>query len=207
MEKREVRSAYDRFAPWYDLLEAVPDRLLGVARLRRALAQRARGRVLEVAVGTGRNLRYHPSGHDLTAVDLSPGMLDRARERAGELHRPVRLALMDTERLGFRDGSFDTVLDSLALCTYPDPVRALREMSRVCRPGGRVLLLEHGRSERDLLGRWQERHDRLLVESVGCHWAREPRHLAEEAGLGVTSVDRRLLGIFQLIEAKPAPRP
>lgn len=204
MDKREIGEAYDRFAPWFDLVEGVPDVLLGVRRLRARVLSRARGRVLEVAAGTGRNLPHYPPGCRLTAVDLSGGMLARLRRRFENEGRDVPLARMDTERLGFPDAVFDTVVDTMALCTYPDPLRALREMSRVCRPDGVVLLVEHGRSRWPTLARFQDRHDGWLAESVGCHWNRDPPGLVEEAGLSLRDVRRTVAGVFCGLAAEPA---
>jgi ubiquinone/menaquinone biosynthesis C-methylase UbiE len=110
---------------------------------------------------------------------------------------------MDAEALAFRGDSFDTVVDSMALCTFPDPVEGLREMARVCRPGGRILLVEHGRSDRGPVGRFQDRHVGWLADRVGCHWNREPGELAEEAGLEVVRARRTFLGIFHGIVARP----
>lgn len=204
MDKQEVVEAYDRLAPWFDLVEGVPDVLLGVRRLRRRVLSRARGRVLEVAAGTGRNLPHYPAGCRLTAVDLSGGMLARLRRRLEGAASDVALARMDTEELGFPDDAFDTVVDTMALCTYPDPLGALREMSRVCRPDGRLLLVEHGRSRWPALARFQDRHDGWLAGSVGCHWNRDPTGLAETAGLSVRAVRRTVVGVFSGLVAGPA---
>lgn len=204
MDKRQIAEAYDRFAPWYDLVEGVPDWLLGIRGLRRRVLARARGRVLEVAAGTGRNLPHYPARCRLTAVDLSGGMLARLRRRLAEAGRGASVARMDTQALAFPDGVFDTVVDTMALCTYPDPRRALREMSRVCRPDGRILLVEHGRSRLPALARFQDRHDRWLVESVGCHWNRDPLELVETAGLSVRAVRRTVAGVFYALTAAPA---
>ena len=113
-------------ARWYDWVEFVPD-LLGVGRLRRSLLSRASGRVLEVAVGTGKNL---PCYHDcrITAIDLSSEMLNVARERAAKLSMHASLSLADAEVLPFADHSFDTVVSSLSTCTFPNPARVVREM-------------------------------------------------------------------------------
>lgn len=201
--KERVRRTYDRLAPWYDLLEAVPDRLLGMASWRRRLLARARGRVLEVAVGTGRNLGHYPAGCRIVGLDGSRGMLERARDRRvpGD-GRPV-LVQGDTERLPFPASTFDTVVDSLALCTYPQPLRALREMTRVCRSDGRILLLEHGRSSWEPLGWLQDRRHGMLSHRAGCRWNRRPREIVEASGLELRSARRGRLGIFHAIEARP----
>ena len=174
-----------------------------MGRLRRRLLDRARGEVLEVAIGTGRSLSHYPAGCRLAGVDLSRGMLGEAREKAAGEGRPVALTQADAERLPFGDDAFDTVVDSLTVCTYPDPVGALREMARVCRPEGRILLFEHGRSERGWLASLQERFAEGHYRRSGCRWDREPRELVEAAGLQVRRAERTFFGIFHLIEAGP----
>jgi ubiquinone/menaquinone biosynthesis C-methylase UbiE len=201
---REISEKYDRFARWYDWVEGVPD-LLGVRRLRRQLFRRASGKVLEIAVGTGKNLRYYPRGCRIIAVDLSREMLNVARKRAAKSSMDVSFLLADAQALPFSDRSFDTLVSSLTTCTFPNPVAALREMARVCRPAGRILLLEHGRSNRDLLGRWQDRHADQFAKPLGCHWNREPLELVRAAGLKVVESQRVFFGIFHRIEAKPEP--
>src|SRR5204863_9364628 len=104
---------------------------------------RAVGEVLEVAVGTGRNLPFYPEGTRLTGVDWSPAMLGIARLRAAGLGREADLRQGDAQALDFPDESFDTVLCALGLCAIPDDRRAVTEMARVLRPGGRLLLVDH----------------------------------------------------------------
>lgn len=199
----EIAAKYDRAARWYDWLESVLD-LLGLRRLRRDLIQRASGKVLEVAVGTGKNLAYYPPGCRIIPLDLSTEMLKVARNRAAALRSPVSFVAADSEALPFRDKSFDTVVSSLSTCTFPDPVTAMKEMARVCQPAGKVLLLEHGRSDRERLGRWQDRHADQFAEPLGCHWNREPLELAKNAGLKVVRARRSFLGVFHRIDAGPA---
>ena len=198
----ELSEKYDRFARWYDWVEGIPD-LLGLKRLRRRLMQQASGRVLEVAVGTGKNLPYYQRECRIIAVDLSREMLNIARKRAAKLSMNVSFLLADAEALPFSDGSFDTVVSSLSTCTFPDPVAALREMARVCRPEGHILLLEHGRSRREGLGRWQDRHADKFATQLGCHWNREPLKLVRQAGLNVNKARRTFFGVFHEIEAEP----
>ena len=204
---REISAKYDRFARWYDWLEGIPN-LLGLSRLRRTLLRRATGKVLEVAVGTGKNLTYYPRDCRITALDLSSEMLNVARNRAAKLSVQVSFLVADAEALPFPDNSFDTVVSSLSTCTFPNPVAALQAMARVCRPEGKVLLLEHGRSDREWLGRWQDRHADQFAKPLGCHWNREPLELAGQTGLKVYRAKRNFFGIFQQIESlKMAPQP
>ena len=202
MTKGQIRQTYDRIAHWYDLMEAVPE-FLGVRRLRYEILQRASGKVLDVAVGTGKNLRYYPGTCQITAVDMSPAMLKIARRRADSLCLDITLLMMDAEAIGFHDKSFDTVVSSLTLCTFPEPVAALQEMARVCRTNGSILLVEHGRSDCKRLGRWQDRRADRHAAKVGCHWNREPFEIVLRAGLKVIDARRTFFGIFHLIEAMP----
>lgn len=199
---REISEKYDRFAHWYDLVEGIPD-LLGVSRLRRRLMRQASGRVLEVAVGTEKNLRHYPRDSRIIAVDVSAGMLNVARKRAAKSFMDISFLLMDAEALAFSDASFETVVSSLTTCTFPNPAVALREMARVCRPDGRILLLEHGRSNREWLGRLQDLWANRNAKALGCHWNREPLELAGQAGLRVVAARRSFFGIFHVIEARP----
>lgn len=204
---RELSARYDRFARWYDCVEGVLD-ILGVSRLRRRVFSETSDKVLEVAVGTGKNLRYYPRHCRITAVDLSSEMLKVARVRAAKLAMNVHFSLADAEALPFPDHCFDTVVSSLSTCTFPNPVAALKEMTRVCRPEGKVLLLEHGRSDREWLGRWQDRHADQFAKPLGCHWNREPLELLGQTGLKVYRAKRIFFGIFQQIESlKMAPQP
>jgi ubiquinone/menaquinone biosynthesis C-methylase UbiE len=196
---KEISEKYNGFAPWYDVVEGVPD-YLGVRKLRRSLLSRATGKVLEIAAGTGKNFAHYPKGCQLVAVDLSEGMLAVARQRAGQSSLTIRFAVMDAQALGFADECFDTVVSSLSTCTFPNPIGALREMARVCRRHGRILLLEHGRSDREWLGRWQDRHVDRFAKSLGCHWNREPAKMIRDAGLSNVNGRRTFFGIFHVIE-------
>lgn len=198
----EIRRKYEKFARWYDLMDGIPE-VLGVKRLRRRLLQRASGKVLEIAAGTGRNLRYYPTACQITAVDFSPAMLGVARSRADRLGLTIPFLVMDAEALAFPEQSFDTVLSSLSLCTFPEPAAALQEMARVCRRGGRILLLEHGRSDVEWLGRWQDHRADRHAKALGCRWNREPLDLVRRAGLRLIASQRHFFGIFHLVEAMP----
>lgn len=206
MDKRELRETYDDAARWYDLAEGLME-LLGVRRLRREAFGAAGGRVLEVACGTGKNFAaYAGRADDIVAVDMSRGMMQKARRRAAKRATPVHFAIMDAEGLALSDGIFDTVLSSLTLCTFPDPIAALREMARVCRPAGRILLLEHGRSDRGWLARFQDRRAERHYERLGCRWNREPQQLVRAAGLELEHARRAFFGVFHVMRLRAPDR-
>ena len=145
-----VRRIWDRYAPRYDKEMRFWERVM-FAGGREWVCTQATGETLEVAVGTGLNLPYYPTQVTLTGVDLSPAMLAVARERAAGLGRAVSLWEANAEQLPFDDGSFDTVVCTLALCSIPDDRAAIAQMYRVLRPGGRLLLLDHVAAPNPLL--------------------------------------------------------
>ncbi|MHB8481479.1 MAG: class I SAM-dependent methyltransferase [Nitrospiria bacterium] len=198
----EIRKKYEVIAPRYDLIEGITE-VSGLHFLRRNLIRQAAGNILEVAAGTGRNLRYYPKGGRITAVDASLQMLKIAARKAKRTGLDVQFCLMAGEALGFPDQSFDTVVSSLTLCTFIDPVSALREMKRVCKPEGKILLLEHGRSDRTWLAGWQDRRADRHARWIGCHWNREPFDLVSQAGLKSVTTRRMFFGMIYLVEARP----
>ncbi len=202
LSKEEITENYNKKAFWYDILEKIPE-LLGVNRIRRNLFRKASGDVLEVAAGTGNNLRHYPKDCKITLIDLSRAMLKIASQKARRQRLEVSIQEMDAESLEFPDDAFDTVVDSLSLCTLTQPVQALREMARVCKPKGRILLLEHGRSSREGLARWQDKKADKHAKHLGCNWNRDILGLVGEANLVVVSSKQYCLGIFHAIEIKP----
>ena len=203
--KQEIGQKYNDFASKYDMADAIPE-LLGVRRLRKKLLSQAEGDVLEIAAGTGKNLRHYPAACNLTTIDLSEGMMGLARKKASDLGLTVDFQCMDAEELSFEDDSFDTVVDTLSTCTFVDPVKALGEMARVCKPTGKILLLEHGRSNRGWLGRFQDWRANSHAKQLGCIWNREPQDMVLEARLRVISARRSFMGVFHTIVAAP-PEP
>jgi len=107
------------------------------------VCRNAIGDVLEVAIGAGRNLPFYPPHVRLTGIEFSPAMLEIARQRAASLDRPVDLRRGDAQALDLPDAAFDTVICTLSLCAIPNEGRAIAEMKRVLRPGGRLVLLDH----------------------------------------------------------------
>lgn len=198
----EIQRKYNDFASKYAVMERVQE-LLGVRKLRQRLLRRASGEVLEVACGTGANLPYYSQECSITAIDVSPAMVAIANQRAEKWEPDIEFRIMDAERLAFSAESFDTVVSSLTVCTFPDPIAALEEMQRVCRENGRILLLEHGRSDNRFVSRFQDVREEAHAKRLGCHWNREPLELVQRAGLNPITTRRTFLGIFHEIEAAP----
>jgi ubiquinone/menaquinone biosynthesis C-methylase UbiE len=163
---------------------------------------RATGDVLEVAVGTGRNLPFYPAEVTVTGVELSPAMLDIARTRAAELGREVELREADAEDLPFADGSFDTVVCTLSLCTIPDHARAIAEMARVLRPGGRLLLLDHIGSRWWPVWAVQRLIDVFTVRTAGEYQTRRPAPMLAAAGLDIVESELLKLGTVERVHAR-----
>ncbi|MBD0357737.1 MAG: class I SAM-dependent methyltransferase [Rubrobacter sp.] len=196
-----VRRHYDRRAEDYDRLIALLERVLFGAG-REWVCSRALGEVLEIGVGTGRNLYFYPTEVHLTGVELSPKMLEIARRRARESGIEADLRVGDAQHLPFSDASFDTVVATLALCTIPDEHRAVIEAARVLRPGGRLLLLEHVRSPLLPVRVLQGILNPLFVLLGKDHLLREPLRHVEGSGLVVERLERSKVGIVERLVAR-----
>jgi ubiquinone/menaquinone biosynthesis C-methylase UbiE len=201
-EVNRRRSAYwDKQAARYDRAMSFWDRhLFGDSRP--WACGRAAGEVLEVAVGTGRNLPFYPDGTRLTGVDWSPGMLAIARQRAADLGREADLRPGDAQALDFPDESFDTVLCALGLCAIPDDRRAVAEMARVLRPGGRLLLVDHVAASTSVLRAVQWLYERITIPLAGEHFRRRPVVHVRELGFGIEETERFRLGIVERVCAR-----
>jgi ubiquinone/menaquinone biosynthesis C-methylase UbiE len=204
MTASTLQNAYDEIAEQYEKKIWFDQHILGVKRLRKNLLSKATGKILEVACGTGLNIPLFPAGSDITAVDLSPNMLEVGRANATKHGLNVNFIVMDAENLKFVDGSFDTVVSTLSTCTFPDPVKALQEMKRVCRPNGLILLLEHGHSSLPWLANFQDRNEyKHFQEHAGCRWNQNPLDLVKSAGIRILRSKRNILGMFHSVEAAP----
>lgn len=199
-----VRRRYDRIAPVYDLLDLSME-LLAFRRWRRIVWEAVGSgaqRVLEVGVGTGKNVPLWPPEARMTAIDLSPRMLARAERRAEQLGVEAELRRMDVEALELPDASFDVAVATFVFCSVARPVAGLRELRRVLRPGGRLVLLEHQLSESPLVAPLLRFLDPLLVRIWGAHVDRPTEASVREAGFD--EVRSRFLtprGLVRLIEA------
>lgn len=164
----------------------------------------AQGDVLEVAVGTGLNLPLYPADTALTGIDLSAPMLAQARERAAGIGRPVTLQQADAHALPFDDGTFDTAVCTFGLCAFPDLDRAIGEMRRVLRPGGRLILVDHVASTSRAARSVQWALERVSIPLGGEHFRRRPHDDVLAAGFEIEKAERFKLGVVErLVARKP----
>jgi ubiquinone/menaquinone biosynthesis C-methylase UbiE len=203
-ETDRVREHYEKEAPRYDRTMGVFERML-FKDARRWVCSRAEGKTLELAIGTGLNLPPYPAGVELTGIELSPAMLERAQQRATELGRHAELRLGDATALEFADASFDSVVCTFSLCTIPHDAAAVAEVRRVLRPGGRFAFAEHVRSPRKLVRGGQRLLDPLTVRFMADHLVREPLEHLERLDFAVDPLERYSWGIVERGVARPRP--
>lgn len=165
---------------------------------------------MEVAIGTGRNFSYYNSARvtSLTGIDFSREMLEVCDDKRKELEPiPLRLKLATSQRMDFQDCSFDTVVDTFGVCSFEAPVEALKEMRRVVKEDGQILLLEHGASNWQMVQSLLNRATFKHVEKYGCYPNRNIAALVKEAGLHIVLDERRHFGSeYSLICKRNPPK-
>ena len=203
-ETARLRAIWQKNAGKYDKQMNFCDKHLFTGG-REWVTQRAKGKVLEVAIGTGRNLRHYPKDVDLTGIDLSPATLEFARRRAEELGMSVEIQEADGQALPFEDATFDTVVAALCMCNFPDPIAAVGEIKRVLKPGGTLVTIDHVRSPVLPVRAVQKALNPLMVRIEGDHITREPLEYYRHHGFEIAELERSKWGIVERVRAlKPA---
>jgi phosphatidylethanolamine/phosphatidyl-N-methylethanolamine N-methyltransferase len=197
-----IQHRYNRIAPYFDGLEAVMEGLI-LKGWREKCWQYAQGKhILEVGVGTGKNFPFYPDDARITAIDFSPAMLKQAEQKKHRKNIVVDLELMDVQSLYFADNCFDTVIATFVFCSVPLPLKGLKELYRVCRPGGQVVLLEHIISSKPVLASIMNALNPMVFRLVGANINRNTLKNVQACPFSSVHVDERSGDIIKLIVAK-----
>ena len=197
-----IKKRYDRIAFFFDGLEAIMEGLF-FKTWRKRLWDKVNGyHILEVGVGTGKNFDYYPSNARITAIDFSQEMLKQSTHKKSRKNVSVELNLMDIESLAFADNSFDTVIGSFVFCSVPLPSKGLKELYRVCKPGGQVLLLEHVLSSKPIIAKLMHFINPVIVCLVGANINRNTVKYIKACSFVSVRVDEHSGDIIKLIETR-----
>ncbi|MDF1499773.1 MAG: class I SAM-dependent methyltransferase [Anaerolineales bacterium] len=202
-----TKTRYGRIAPIYDFLEAIPE--LRYRSWREHFWRKVAGTLdagdllLEVGVGTGKNIPFWPEGVAVTAIDLTPGMVKRAHRRARKLGVSADILEGDVQDLKYADNHFDAATATFVFCSVPDPMRGLRELARVVKPTGHIVLMEHVRSPNPVLGKLMDVLNPIIRSLMGPNINRNTVANVNSAGLDVVEVENLDRGgIFKIIHAQ-----
>lgn len=201
-ETEKTRKRYQRISSFYDGIDIFAENRYEAWRP--LVWGKVQGpNVLEVGVGTGKNMPYYPKGVSITGIDLTPGMLAKAKKKATELNLDVQLQLGDIQTLDFPDNSFDEIVATFVFCSVPDPVLGLSNMRRMLKENGRILLLEHMRADNNAVGIVMDILNPFIVRLMGANINRRTVENARASGLTIQQVESLGWGgIFKLIIAQ-----
>ena len=177
----KIKKRYDRVSRIYDIMER-PMEAMSLKEWRIQFMKELNGKVLEVGVGTGKNIEFYPDDLDITAIDFSPKMLEKAIEKANRFSKKVDLRLMDAQYMEFENNSFDVVFTTCVFCSVPDPILGLEEIKRVCKKGGKIILIEHVRSEHKVIGTLMDVFNPIVVNTYGANINRRTVESVNKAG-------------------------
>ncbi len=194
-----IRHRYDRIAPFFSRMDA-----MAKESWRKDLFSHVRGEILEVGVGTGANLAYYPAGLHVTGIDFSPRMLSYARQKVSDCPADITLMEMDIQALAFPDNTFDTVVSTCVFCSVPNPVEGLKEIRRVLKPDGQLLMIEHMLSEHGALALLLHALNPLTVRLTGANVNRRTIENLDLAGFPTREIKNvAFFDVFRSIRAIP----
>lgn len=199
----ETAKKYSSASKLYDIVEWPAEQLL-FKRLRKKAIVYAKGKVLEVGTGTGKNFPYYDRDRvDLSAIDFSEGMLEVAQKKKAKLQwHTLKLFQMDVENLAFEDDSFDCIVCTFVFCTVPDPEQGLKEILRVLKPGGKAIFLEHMKSRYRVINIFLWIMNLFSTRQLGTFMLRETQRAIERTGFRIESVENHFFDVVRLIIAR-----
>ena len=207
-KNNKIKKRYDRIAPVYDSLELLMEKGK-MGDWRQALWQKIKNkidedgmRLLEAGVGSGKNIEYYPDDLEIYAIDFSPKMLNQAEEKAKKYNKEVNLLEMDIQNLDFEDNYFDLIVSSCVFCSVPNPVKGLKELKRVLKEDGRIIMLEHMRSQNELVGKFMDWFNWVSLYTWGANINRKTIENIKKAGLELVEVNNLMSDIVKEIELK-----
>lgn len=171
-QTKKIKNRYNRISKIYDTLEN-PMKSMTKNVWNEKLVNALEGKkILEVGVGTGNNLRFYPKDLQVTGIDFSENMLEKAKKKTKKEDN-ISLIEMGVQDMSFADNTFDTIVTSCVFCSVPDPIEGLKEMRRVCKPGGKIIMLEHMRSHHAIIGRMMDGVNFIPLHIWGANINRE----------------------------------
>lgn len=204
----KIKKRYDRIAPVYDSLEVIMEKGK-MGDWRQKLWQKVENkidkdgmRLLEAGVGSGKNIEYYPEGIEIFAIDFSPKMIKEAEKKAEKYNKELNLLEMDIQNLDFEDNYFDIIVTSCVFCSVPDPIKGLKELKRVLKKDGRIIMLEHMRSQNEFVGKLMDWFNWVSLYTWGANINRKTIANIEKAGLELVEVNDLMSDIVKEIELK-----
>lgn len=197
----KIKKRYNRIAPIFDYMESMMQAMIPKEYIQKAFGS-LYGSVLEVGVGTGKNLPYYPSNCTVTGIDFSPRMLEIAKNNIYKAKAPVTLLEMDAEHMDFPDNTFDCIINTFVFCSVPDPLQGLKEIKRVCKPGGTIVMIEHVRSNNLILGKIMDVLNPLVVNIIGANINRNTIENIERSGIKINKINDCCGKILNLVIAE-----
>ncbi len=195
-EKDPATIRYDRNAWFFDSMDSLFGKMMGDGKEK--LVAKAKGKVLEVGVGTGASLAHYPKGVELAGLDISPKMLARAKAKSDCFPGQLTLRVGDVQSLDFPDDSFDMVITSCVFCSVTDPIKGFQEINRVLKPDGIGLHLEHVRSKKPIVGKLMDILNPIVVRMMGANINRDTAENIRRSGLLIMEEKDRWLDILKL---------
>ena len=194
----KVKNRYNRISNVYNMM----DHMIRPA-WRNEMLRNLEGNILEVGVGTGANFDYYPINTHVTGIDFSTKMLNKAKEKIPSSKAHITLKEMDIEQMDFSDNTFDFVISSCVFCSVPNPVAGFEEIRRVVKPGGKIIMLEHMRSENPLIGSVLDIINPFTVRLSGANVNRKTVSNIEKAGLKIENEEYLLTSIMRKLTIVP----